>query len=67
MEALLQHLQSNLESVTETAIAQAEELKQLKAQIAELKASNEKLTKDLAYESGMKKIYMKAYQDMSKA
>ena len=67
MKTLLELTQSNLESVTETTIAQAQEIEQLKTQLAELKKANEKLAKDLAYESGMKKTYMKAYQDISNA
>ena len=43
MKSLLEMYQSNLESVTETAQAQAIELAKLKIQMADLQAANEKL------------------------
>ncbi len=61
MKAIIENLELNLESVTETAITQAATIKELKAQLEQLQAANAKLTQDLAYESGMKKLYMNAY------
>lgn len=64
MKSLIKSLELNLESVSETVMSQATTIKELQAQIAELKATNAKLSKDIAYESSMKKYYMKAYNDL---
>jgi len=48
MKSLLEMYQSNLESVTETAQAQAIELAKLKIQMADLQAANEKLESKLS-------------------
>ena len=60
---LLKSTQLNLESVSESYRAQAGLVQELKAEIAKLEAANAKLSKDLAYESGMKKVYMNAYKE----
>ena len=57
MKVLIENLEKNLESVSETARTQMQLIEELKAEIETLKASNEKLTEELKYESNMLKMY----------
>jgi cell shape-determining protein MreC len=58
MKAIIENLEKNLESVSETARTQMQLIEELKAEIETLKASNEKLTEQLKYESSMLKMYI---------
>ena len=55
MNAFIKSLESNLELVTEMAQNQVIEINKLKEEIAKLQAANEKLTRELKYETSMKK------------
>ncbi len=57
MESYIKSLKLNLESVTETAISQAEIIEKLQSELAEVNATNVKLKKLLSYESNMKMAY----------
>lgn len=62
MESYIKSLKLNLESVTDTAISQAEIIEKLQSELAELNATNVKLKEQLRYATNMKKAYRNEWE-----